>query len=467
MWIVSIVSTLATLVTGSSTASGLLISRGADKSPPAAGVTLTYSGTIRATDPTADERPVRSFRIHFLVTEVSPGGCKIAWVLEEGSGSPRSTWPQRFGSMTFNRALQATGDREAPAIQAERDSMARVIPIRLPLWPDADRLNADARWEENDVRYEVISREQVADRRSWKIGVSNRLGPREMVWVNEQEPVVTRHRELVFLGQGVAHELALDLERSATFAADDLSRQIKSHTTLANLRGPVREKLSELAESAVPATSELLQQARTAASDIQMALGTGIYVDLARDVVREIQSAVERQKELGKLSDGLVGKQAKGFSLNTTRGDRVTLADFKGKPVALHFWEYRSEPKIAPYGETGYLDFLWRQRQKQGIAVLGIAVDNRLRDETTRAAARKDIRAFCEFMNLSYPVAFDDAEEKVIDRFGDPRAVGGKLPLYVIIAPDGVVAEYHPGLWSKAADEGLKELDERLLRLVR
>jgi len=99
--------------------------------------------------------------------------------------------------------------------------------------------------------------------------------------------------------------------------------------------------------------------------------------------------------------------------------------------------------------------------------VLGIAVDSRLRDEASRSTARKDIRAFCDFMNLSYPVAFDEGEEKVIDRFGDPRTVGGKLPLYVVIAPDGRVAEYHPGPWSKSADEGLKELDERVQKLAR
>jgi peroxiredoxin len=456
------------LVAALSTSSSECLSLAADKTPPAAGVKLTYSGSLKPSDLNADDSSVRSFRIHFLVTELTAsGGCNIAWVLEEGSGNPRWAWPQRFGTIPFNRSIQAVNDREVPAIQAERDGSVRTIPVRLPLWSDADRLAPNARWEENDQRYEVMGRDQAAGRRSWKVGVSNRQGPREVIWIDEQQPVITRHRELVFLGQGIAHELALELDKSETIPAEDLARQSKAHAALAGLRGPVKEKLSELPESAIPATSDLLGQARAAAADVQMSLGTGPYVDLAREIVREMQAAITRQGDLVRLSEQLVGKPVRNFSLKTTNGDQVSLTDFKGKPLVLHFWDYRSEPKIAPYGETGYLDFVWRQRQKQGIAVLGIAVDNRLRSDATRAAGRKDIRAFCDFMNLSYPVTFDDGQERVIDMFGDPRSVGAKLPLYVVIAPDGSVAEYHAGFWSKSADEGLKELDERLQKLAK
>src|SRR5262245_6494357 len=58
-----------------------------DKSPPPAGLRLSYSGSLKSSDPTVDDSSARSFRIHFLVTEqTASGGCNIAWVLEEGSG---------------------------------------------------------------------------------------------------------------------------------------------------------------------------------------------------------------------------------------------------------------------------------------------------------------------------------------------------------------------------------------------
>jgi peroxiredoxin len=455
-----------TLIAAAALGAAAIDTAALDKNAPNAGFHASYSGTLRPSDP-GDQGSERSFRIHFLVTESIAGGASsVAWVLEDRSGNPRAAWPQRFGTVTFNRSLQPSNDRELPSIPAERDGMTRAIGLRLPLWSSGDRLMPDARWEEGENRFEVMGRESVGGRRSWKVGIANRLGPREVVWIDEQEGFVTRHRELVFLGQGVSHELSLELEKSSQLPGDELSRTAKAHTTLVNIRGQVKDKLSELADSAVPATNERLQQARSAAGDIEMALGSGAYVQLAKDVVRELQSAISSQESLAKLSTQFVGKPAPAFSLKTARGDQVSLADFKGKPLVLHFWEYRSEPKIAPYGETGYLDFLWRQRQKQGIAVLGIAVDPRLRDETTRSAARRDVRSFCDFMNLSYPVAFDDGTKKVVEAFGDPRSAGGKLPLYVVIGPDGVIAEYHPGSWSKSADEGLKELDERLRKLL-
>jgi peroxiredoxin len=435
---------------------------------PAAGLRLTYSGKLQPTNPTGDDPPARSFRLSFLVTEVTAtGGCRVAWLLEEGAGTPRWSWAQRFGTMPLNRSLATTSDRELPAIQAERDGAVRAIGLRPPFFAAPEPLKAGAQWGENELQFEVIGREEVTGRRSWKVSVSGKTGPREIVWVDEQDSVMTRHRELVFLGQGVPHELSLDLDKAETLSAEDLPRHSKAHTSLVGLRGPVKDKLSELQESAIPASPELLARARTASTEIQGDLKAGSYVDLAKEIVRDTQSAINRQGDLDKIRDQLVGKPAKGFSLKTTRGDTISLADLKGKPFVLHFWDYRSEPKIAPYGETGFLDFLFRQREKQGIRVVGVAVDNRLRDDATRAAARKDIRSFCDFMNLSYPVAFDDGDEKIIDQFGDPRSVGAKLPLYVVVAPDGTVAEYHPGLWSATADEGLKELDQRLQKFAR
>ena len=53
-----------------------------------------------------------------------------------------------------------------------------------------------------------------------------------------------------------------------------------------------------------------------------------------------------------------------------------------------------------------------------------------------------------------------------MDNYGDPRQVGGKLPLYVVIAPNGEVTQYHPGVWASTPDEGLKELDQTLQKLI-
>ncbi len=449
--------------------------------PTDAGLSLTYAGKLQAVN-SDDDSSARSFTLNFIVTEITPtGGCRLAWILKEGAGRPRLSWAQRFGTVPVNKSLANTSDRELPAIQAERDGSVRAIALRLPFFAAAEPLKTGAAWEQGQLKFEVNGREDVSGRKCWRVGVTSRGGQREVVWVDEQDAVITRHREFVVLGQGVAHELSLDLEKIQSLSAGEIARQAKAHAALVSLRGPVKDKLSEWQSAGPAANAELLQRAKTALAEIQAEIKNHTIAELAGDAVRETQSAVNREADLNKFRDKLVGKPAQDLfqkTLISTRGNKISLADFKGKPTVLHFWEYRSEPKIAPYGETGYLDFIWRQREKQGVQVLGIAVDERAdrvrpdlegagKIQNNQSAARKDIRSFCDFMNLSYPVGFDDGPEKLIDLFGDPRQVGGKLPLYIVIAPDGTVAEYHPGLWSGSADEGLKELDQRLTKLLK
>jgi hypothetical protein len=126
--------------------------------------------------------------------------------------------------------------------------------------------------------------------------------------------------------------------------------------------------------------------------------------------------------------------------------------------TVLHFWEYRDEPLEEPYGQVGYLDFLYHQRGRAGVNVYGVAVDGRLADEATIPAARRSARKLKEFMNLSYPVLLDRGD--LLKQLGDPRVLGASLPLFVVIAPDGTVSHFHVGMYEVTREQGLKELDE-------
>ena len=50
---------------------------------------------------------------------------------------------------------------------------------------------------------------------------------------------------------------------------------------------------------------------------------------------------------------------------------------------------------------------------------------------------------------------------------GQAGQAGAKLPLWVVIGPDGKVAHYHVGLYKVNSDEGLKELEETLIRVIK
>jgi hypothetical protein len=130
----------------------------------------------------------------------------------------------------------------------------------------------------------------------------------------------------------------------------------------------------------------------------------------------------------------------------------------------LHFWDYRDEPLREPYGQIGYLDFLYHRRKAAGLQVYGVAVNSRLADETTRGAAERSVKKLKSFMNLSYPVLLDGGG--LLRQFGDPRVIGASLPLFVVVGPEGTIVHYHVGTYEVQQDQGLKELDDVVAGLL-
>jgi hypothetical protein len=55
----------------------------------------------------------------------------------------------------------------------------------------------------------------------------------------------------------------------------------------------------------------------------------------------------------------------------------------------------------------------------------------------------------------------------VIESFGDPRRLDAQLPLWVVIDAEGKVAGYKVGFYRIKVDEGLRQLDELVIELIR
>jgi cytochrome c biogenesis protein CcmG, thiol:disulfide interchange protein DsbE len=74
---------------------------------------------------------------------------------------------------------------------------------------------------------------------------------------------------------------------------------------------------------------------------------------------------------IGDITSPLIGKPAPAFSLQpVTGGAKVSLADFKGKPVILDFWDSACGPCN---DEAAYLQKTWQNRlQKQGVVFIGV-----------------------------------------------------------------------------------------------
>jgi hypothetical protein len=175
-----------------------------------------------------------------------------------------------------------------------------------------------------------------------------------------------------------------------------------------------------------------------------------------------LQSA--RGDAVAELSSKFDGRAVEEFSAKGFGDDALSLADLRGHVTVLHFWEYRDEPLKEPYGQVGYLDFMYHRRKPGGLQLYGVAVDGRLGDEKSRGAAERGVKKLKAFMNLSYPVVLDGGA--LVKQFGDPRLVGANLPLFVVIGPDQKIIHYHVGHYEVHQDQGLKELDQVVLKAL-
>jgi thiol-disulfide isomerase/thioredoxin len=128
----------------------------------------------------------------------------------------------------------------------------------------------------------------------------------------------------------------------------------------------------------------------------------------------------------------LRGKTAPAFTLATLDGKKVSLADYKGRPVLLNFWATWCAPcKV----EMPWFEELRKQYAGQGFEILGLTAD---------VDAGKDVIAkTAQKIGVTYPILLTD--EKVQDAYGGVDY----LPMSFYVDRTGKVVEATAGLSSK------------------
>jgi peroxiredoxin len=125
------------------------------------------------------------------------------------------------------------------------------------------------------------------------------------------------------------------------------------------------------------------------------------------------------------------GQVAPAFTLTSVDGQKVSLADYKGKAVLVNFWAVWCAPcKI----EMPWFAEFRQKYAAQGFEVLGIATDDPSKDEMLKVIAKAGV---------NYPIL--SADSKVGDAFGGVDY----LPESFYIGRDGKVIEETSGLASK------------------
>ena len=135
------------------------------------------------------------------------------------------------------------------------------------------------------------------------------------------------------------------------------------------------------------------------------------------------------------------GKKAPDFTLDDATGERVSLADFKGKHVIVYFYPKDDTPGCTKEA-CGFRDH-WKDLQKAGVVVLGISADG--------AAAHQK---FAAKYKLPFPL-LSDPDRTVMTAwgaYGDKMMYGkktkGVIRSTVWIGPDGTVRKH----WARVAD---------------
>lgn len=426
----------------------------------AAAVELRYTGALTKAARAADETPVKRFNLYCLVIREPDGGRKLAFVLNERGGGGWS-WPERFGAIDLDSVFKQVS-AGSPRLLYDYEGNPLTIPLPVPVPDYSALLKAGAKWTVGKESWEVARTQKVQDRNCWQVEVSTNFGRKRTLAIDSESPLVVALDERVFVGQGDEHVLSMQLESMKTLDAELLSRVAPPLPTLLTLQADLKrnenETRPELTEAQIKVAAEALPRLQKESADTP-------FSSLISAINKDVKGQLQRTDEVSRLAEKFVGKPAPKFSLTLTDNTEVTAESLTDKITVLHFWEYQGEPLVEPYGQVGYLEFLYNKRRKLGVQVFGIAVDARFAEQRSAPAALKSIQKLKSFMNLDYGIAVDDG--KLLAKFGDPTKYGAKLPLWVVIGPDGKVAHFHAGFYKINPDEGLRELDDLLVKMIR
>lgn len=426
----------------------------------AAAVELRYTGALTKAARAADETPVKRFNLYCLVIREPDGGRKLAFVLNERGGGGWS-WPERFGAIALDSVFKQVS-AGSPRLLYDYEGNPLTIPLPVPVPDYSALLKAGAKWTVGKESWEVARTQKVQDRNCWQVEVSTNFGRKRTLAIDSESPLVVALDERVFVGQGDEHVLSMQLESMKTLDAELLSRVAPPLPTLLTLQADLKrnenETRPELTEAQIKVAAEALPRLQKESADTP-------FSSLISAINKDVKGQLQRTDEVSRLAEKFVGKPAPKFSLTLTDNTEVTAESLTDKITVLHFWEYQGEPLVEPYGQVGYLEFLYNKRRKLGVQVFGIAVDARFAEQRSAPAALKSIQKLKSFMNLDYGIAVDDG--KLLAKFGDPTKYGAKLPLWVVIGPDGKVAHFHAGFYKINPDEGLRELDDLLVKMIR
>ena len=398
------------------------------------------------------------------VRDVAADGGTLHWIIvEDGRGA--IPWPHSYGSSQWLdgnglNVQAATASKNNPQLLYKSEELNAYVAVALPQLADGQKLNQESIWKQGPVTYRVTERQTIDGKQTWRVLGFTNFGVKRTFWVNDQGYIV-RLRENVTIGRGDRFDLEYDLKNVETL--DDNARS--KVTTAFDVFNKFRTKVDiEKLEKEIVWNDEQLEAFR---EDIDRLVSVSEQTPLSA-VARLAQADLKTQKGrsggVATLMTRAIGKVVEEPGFELYRGSEYSDDSLLGDVTVLHFWEYRSSPLEQPYGQVGYLDFLYRKYKDQGVNVVGVVSNTLLEDPAERSRVRVNARKFASFMNLSFPIVAD--VKQYIDKIGDPRGAGAKLPLFIVLDQKGRIVHYKAGFYEVDRDLGLKSLDTVVKKLL-
>lgn len=435
---------------------GWMVVAGVSASELPVGTELQYTGSLVQQSKTPAGEP-KAFTVTALSLPADAGPSHLVWLVDE-RGAGGWAWPERFGDATGGDGSKVQPIR----LLQTHDGLPNPVAVRSPLFEYQDKLAADASWNDGRLDYRVARKRKVKDRDCWQVEVASNLGRAQTLVVDAANGVLLTIEQRVFIGRGDEFQLKLELQSQKTLAAAELGKAQAAYETLRQLQTSLNRTGEQ---KVVELTAAQLKSTRDAVGKVESQAEGTMWAKLVDVIERDLQQQERRLEGVAGLSRKFVGQAAPKATFKLADGGTIPAADTAGKVTVLHFWDYRNENLMEPYGQIGYLDFLNNKRKKLGVRVLGVNVDPRLAERDGASAAVRSMKKLIDFMNIGYDVAIDDGT--ILGQFGDPRTLGSPLPLWVVIGHDGKIAHYHIGFYEITPDEGLKQLDEAVIAALR
>jgi len=403
--------------------------------------------TGRLSQPAGEQAVVvRNFEV-LLLDGPKPFFCVLD---DEREGCP---WPESYGTFV------AAGERR-PRLLVNYDQLPYSIALPF-LKLTLNDTSIGATQKVGDWTFTVDAVQQTDDGQNrLEVSARERRGRRQSLTFDAASGLLQSATMDVFMGQG--EQFALTITQTAAAAVNPAGRSATQETIaeLLQLQNQLGRRpdsqVQELSSRQVASGRQMIDRLSTLSAD----------TPLAEAVFRIRRNLTRQQRRLeGTMTsrDRIVGSEAPGFQLSLIDGTQLNSTSLAGQTIILHFWKYSDKPLKEPYGQVGYLEFLYNKQAASKIRVVGIATNPSLQDSEQTRQAQRSARKLQEFMNLSYPIGWDDGS--LIRSLGDPRESGGELPLWVIIGPDGNVAHYSAGFYEVDRRAGLRELNEALNEL--